>query len=145
MTLETIEQIVALLKEYPVSEIALEQEGQRLLVRRPLLPPAAPPPALAVEAAPVAPSEPLVEETVPAEAPAEPALLTATMVGLFHHATPPVSYGTQVALGQAVGSIESIKVMNDVPATEAGRVVDVFVEEGAPVEYGQALFRLAPE
>ena len=34
--------------------------------------------------------------------------------------------------------------MNDVPAAEGGRVVDVFVEEGAPVEYGQALFRLGP-
>ena len=143
MTLETIEQIVALLKDYPVSEIALEQDGQRLVVRKPLVP--VPPPA------PPAP-EPIAEAAAPemtdAEVSgiaAEPVLLTATMVGLFHHATPPVSYGALVALGQVIGSIESIKVMNDVPAAERGRVVDVFVEEGAPVEYGQTLFRLSPE
>ena len=67
------------------------------------------------------------------------------MVGLFRHATPPVGYGALVTPGQVVGNIESMKVLNDVPAAEGGRVADVFVEEGAPVEYGQPLFRLVPE
>ena len=44
MTIETVEQIVALLAEYPVSEIALEQDGQRLCVRKPLLTAASAPP-----------------------------------------------------------------------------------------------------
>ena len=141
MTLETVEQIVALLKEYRVSEITLEQEGQRVCVRQPLAPPSAPPPPAAEDAA-EASSGPQV--IAPEAVAAEPVLLTATMVGLFHHARPQIGYGTLVTPGQVVGSIESMKVMNDVPAAEGGRVVDVFVEEGVPVEYGQVLFRLGP-
>lgn len=145
MTLEAIEQIVALISENPVSEITLEQDGQRVHVRRspsaPVhaapAPPADTPRAEAVSEAPVA--APLAE---PEDA--EPILLTAPMVGLFHHAPRPVRYGGTVAPGDIVGSIESMKLMNDVPALLGGRVVEVLVEDGGPVEYGQALFRLVP-
>ena len=139
MTLETVEQIVALLNEYPVSEIALEQNGQRVCVRKSLLARPAPMPPVREEIAEM----PATAEEPAAKPAPEPVILTATMVGLFHHARPQVGYGTLVTPGQVVGNIESMKVMNDVPSAESGRVVDVFVEEGAPVEYGQALFRLA--
>ena len=65
------------------------------------------------------------------------------MVGIFHHAEPPLPYAAVVAPGQVVGSIESMKLMNEVLAEAGGRVTEVLVEDGAPVEYGQALFRLA--
>ena len=142
MTLETVEQIVTLLKEYPVSEITLEQSGLRVYARRPLLPVVTPPPPAVLEEVTAPVAEP--EEIEMAQTPG-PVMLTATMVGLFHHATPQVGYGSLVTSGQVIGSIESMKVMNDVPALNGGRVVDVFVEEGAPVEYGQSLFRLAPD
>lgn len=143
MNLDLVEQIVALMGEYPVSEISVEQDGRRVCVRRPLgaaLPaPAAGATAPAAEEAPPAPAV----ETLP-EIPSEEARqLLAPMVGIFHHADPPLPYAAAVRPGQVVGYIESMKLMNDVVAEESGRVTDVLVEDGAPVEYGQALFRLA--
>ncbi len=146
MNLQTVEQIVALINEHPVSEITLEQEGSRVHVRRSpsaLMPSVTSPPSHAEAAPQTVSREPAVAG--PPESPeAEPILLTAPMVGLFHHARQPVRYGGLVSPGDVVGSIESMKLMNDVPAPQGGRVVEVLVEDGGPVEYGQALFRLAP-
>lgn len=146
MNLDLVEQIVALMGEYPVSEIAVEQDGQRVCVRKslhvapPFLPSAATP-ASAEEAS--LPSGSALPESVSETPPEEARLLLATMVGIFHHADPPLPYAAAVRPGQVIGFIESMKLMNDVVAEESGRVTDVLVEDGAPVEYGQVLFRLA--
>ena len=144
MNLELVEQIVSVLGEYPVSEITVERDGQRVSVCRPLtasVPPARPedgPPPASQAASPEPGSE--TEAAAPA-----PRTLTATMVGIFHHADPPVPYAAVIAPGQRVGFIESMKLMNDVLAETGGRVTEVLVEDGAPVEYGQSLFRLVAE
>jgi biotin carboxyl carrier protein len=150
MNLETVERIVALISEYPVSEVTLEQDGQRIHVRRSALPPAPhlsaqPVPSIASEAAGNDESvngEPLAtEEFVPKEE--RLILLTAPMVGVFHHPAQPIRYGGVIAPGQVVGSIESMKLMNDVLADQGGQVIEVLIEDGTPVEYGQPLFRLS--
>ena len=76
---------------------------------------------------------------------AEPILsaIAATMVGVFHSAKPPLDAGAMVKAGQRVGSIESMKLMNDVVSTAEGIVVNVLIEDGLPVEYGQVLFQVA--
>lgn len=141
MNLQFVEQVVALAGEYPVSEITVEQEGRRVSVRRPLtaapLPPVVEPVILSIDG-PAA-----FAESEPEPAPEEVHVLTATMVGIFHHAEPPLPYAAAVRSGQVVGYIESMKLMNDVVIEEAGRITDILIEDGAPVEYGQALFRLA--
>lgn len=138
MNLELVEQIVVLLGEYPVSEIAVESERGRVHVRRPL-----------ASAFPVTPA---LEKLLAAESPAEEAseekadetrVLTAPMVGIFYHAEPPWTLASEVRPGQVVGCIESMKLLNDVTAEDGGQVTEVLVEDGAPVEYGQALFRLS--
>jgi acetyl-CoA carboxylase biotin carboxyl carrier protein len=140
MNLEFVEKIVALIGEYPVSEIQVEQEGRRVCVRRPLT--AALFPLMSSEMLPL---EEVNEAAAvePEIAPEKTKLLTATMVGIFHHAEPPLPYAATVTPGQVVGYIESMKLMNDVVVEEGGRVTDVLVEDGAPVDYGQPLFRLA--
>ena len=131
MNLDLVEQIVALMGEFPVSEITVEQECSRVCVRRPLAAmTAAKPEAAPAPAAPEAASE-------------EARQLLAPMVGIFHHAEPPLPYAADVHPGQIIGYIESMKLMNDVVAEESGRVTDVLVEDRAPVDYGQPLFRLA--
>jgi acetyl-CoA carboxylase biotin carboxyl carrier protein len=140
MNLEFVEKIVALIGEYPVSEIQVEQEGRRVCVRRPL-PSASLVPALLEVSAPQDAAESAT--AAPATVAEETKLLTATMVGIFHHAEPPLPYAATVTPGQVVGYIESMKLMNDVVVEEGGRVTDVLVEDGAPVDYGQPLFRLA--
>lgn len=150
MNLETVEHIVALISEYPVSEVTLEQDGQRIHVRRsaasPL--PVPPPPSALHAPADNAPAEgPADDEALPTdEIPQREErliLLTAPMVGVFHHPPQPVRYGGVIAPGQTVGSIESMKLMNDVLANQGGQVIEVLIEDGTPVEYGQPLFRLA--
>ena len=139
MNLELVEQIVALIGEHPVSEIAVEQEGLRVRVCRPLTAAAFVPPAIA--ASEIAPEPPVSEETL--DAPPETHTLTAAMVGIFHHVTPPLPYAALITSGQVIGSIESMKLMNDVSAEWGGRVIEVLTEDGTAVEYGQPLFRLA--
>ena len=145
MNLELVEQIVALMSEHPVSEITVEQEGRCVRICRPM--PAAPFTPMPL-AAPQAGGE--TEAVTPisdlAEAQAvlpETHTLTATMVGIFHHPVPPLPYAALITPGQTIGSIESMKLMNEVAAEWGGRVLEVLTEDGAPVEYGQPLFRLA--
>jgi len=145
MNLELVEEIVALIGQHPVSEILVEQEGRRIRICRPLsaatfVPASAPTVAVGETAA-----DARSEDTASVEeiAPPETKTLTATMVGIFHHTDPPLPYAAEVTVGQVVGSIESMKLMNEVLSEFGGRVVEVLTEDGAPVEYGQPLFRLA--
>lgn len=82
---------------------------------------------------------------VPAATLAEPAMpVTASLVGVFHALRPPLAPGDRVAEGQVVGQIEAMRLMNDVNAPVTGIVATLYVEDGQPVEYGQALFEIAP-
>lgn len=138
MNLELVAQIVALMGEYPVSEITVDQDGRRVCVRKPLTA-VMQAPAPAVSEVTASPEEAIAEATAVEE---ERQTLTATMVGIFHHADPPIPYAAVIEAGQRIGYVESMKLMNDVLAEAGGQVVEVLVEDGAPVEYGQSLFRL---
>ena len=64
------------------------------------------------------------------------------MVGVYHIADAPVKIGSRVTAGQVVGTIESMKLLNDVVSNLTGVVVRVDVDDGMPVEYGQALYAI---
>jgi acetyl-CoA carboxylase biotin carboxyl carrier protein len=71
------------------------------------------------------------------------------MVGTFYRSAQPgaeafASVGTKVAVGDVVCIIEAMKLMNEIEADCAGTVKAVLVENGSPVEYGQALFVIEP-
>jgi acetyl-CoA carboxylase biotin carboxyl carrier protein len=95
---------------------------------------------------------PAITVAVPAADAAEPAVtgevLRASTVGVFYRAPSPgaapfVKEGDQVVPGQQVAIIEAMKLMLPVEADKAGAVVEVLVKDGASVEFGQPLFRLA--
>ncbi len=70
--------------------------------------------------------------------------ITAHLVGIFHAWAKPrggtlVAVGDHVKVGQLVATIESLNVSNEVESIFAGRVVEILVQEGQPVEYGQPL------
>lgn len=146
MTIEMVERVVGLLNEYPVSEITLEQGGERVCVRRGVPPAAQVPSPAAADA--FAPQD--TETSLAGDADAlampdpDPIVLAAPMVGLFHHLPAPLRYGTAIQIGQVIGHIESMKLMNDVLAEQAGQIVEVLVEDAGAVEYGRPLFRLTP-
>jgi acetyl-CoA carboxylase biotin carboxyl carrier protein len=146
MNAKEIRALLELLREYGLTEIEVEREGERLRLRRepaqtpPVLAAPAPVPATTIGAAAVA----------PARTDATPLLtIDAPMVGTFYRspapdAQPYVREGDAVKKGQVVCIIEAMKLMNEIEAKVAGRVAKVLVENAQPVEYGQPLFVLEP-
>ena len=93
----------------------------------------------------------LPTEAEAAPAPAAPAGLEvkSPMVGTFYHAPEPgakpyVTVGSRVAKGQVLCIIEAMKIMNEIESEFSGVVKQIMVEDSAPVEYGQVLFRIDP-
>ena len=69
------------------------------------------------------------------------------MVGTFYRAASPESKpfaenGTKVVETSVVCIIEAMKIMNEIQAETKGQVIEVLVENGQPVEYGQRLFKV---
>ncbi|HEY5949226.1 MAG TPA: acetyl-CoA carboxylase biotin carboxyl carrier protein [Kofleriaceae bacterium] len=91
----------------------------------------------------------------PAAAPAGPAvveekghIVTSPFVGTFYRKPNPdspayVSLNDKVDKGQVLCIVEAMKLMNEIEADVAGTVIGILVEDGAPVEYGQPLFKIA--
>jgi acetyl-CoA carboxylase biotin carboxyl carrier protein len=91
--------------------------------------------------APAAPVEPVVDG-------AEHRLILAPIVGTFFRAPEPgaapfVEVGDLVESGQVIGIVEAMKLMNHITAEQAGKVVEVLVDDGDPVEFQQPLIALA--
>lgn len=72
------------------------------------------------------------------------------MVGTFYRAPAPgeapfVEVGDRIRKGDTVCIIEAMKLMNEIEAEISGQVMEILVENGSPVEYGQALMRINPD
>ena len=70
-------------------------------------------------------------------------------VGTFYRSASPesppfVEVGTAVKKGQVLCIVEAMKLMNEIEAEQPGRLVEVLIQNGSPVEYGEALFRFEP-
>ena len=75
--------------------------------------------------------------------------VVAPMVGTFYRSPAPdmpsfVELGNKVKEGQTLCIIEAMKLMNEIEAEGPGEVVEILVENGQPVEYGQVLFLIEP-
>lgn len=153
MTLEEIKQLIDLVNESGIAELELERGGNRVRIRRstnsmPQEFVLHAPPSTATPAA----TTPMVNETVnptAVTADAQLTLVKAPIVGTFYEgpspgAPPFVKPGDQVQPGQVLCIIESMKLMNEIEAEQSGVVVAKLVENGRPVEYGEALFSIRP-
>lgn len=74
-------------------------------------------------------------------------IVTAPLVGIFHTWGKPkgkalVAPGDQVKIGQLLGTIQSLNVINEVESPVAGRVIEILVQDGQAVEYGQQLITI---
>jgi acetyl-CoA carboxylase biotin carboxyl carrier protein len=146
--IELTRRLAAVAAELGLSEIEVESAGTRLRVQR-----AGAPPAPVVHAVPTSVASvptTTVEPAVVADV-AAPAAITieAPMVGTFYRASSPtadpfVREGDVVKQGQILCIIEAMKLMNEIESKAAGRIVKILVDNGQPVEYGQALFLLEP-
>ena len=76
-------------------------------------------------------------------------LITAPMIGTFYAAATPgsqpfVAEGDEVYVGQTIGIIEAMKIMNEIESEFTGVIKEVAAQDAHPVEYGQVLFRVDP-
>ena len=74
-------------------------------------------------------------------------VITAPMVGTFYRSTSPtdpplVQPGDRVEVGQLIGIIEAMKIMNEITADRSGTVIEVIAQNATAVEYGSPLIRL---
>jgi acetyl-CoA carboxylase biotin carboxyl carrier protein len=144
---DLIRELAELLRETDLAEIEIEQDDFRIRVARSVSP-----------AVPVAHVEPPRTASAGAAAPAEapghprsladparhPGCVPSPMVGTAYRSPEPgtkpfVEVGDMVNVGQTILIVEAMKHMNEVAAPHAGRVVEVLVEDGQPVEYGEPL------
>ncbi len=145
MDLDRLREIIDLVAESEVSEIEIEEEGLRIVVRKQPPPPVAlPPPApYAIHAGP-APDQP----AAPAQTPATEisgSEVRAPIVGTFFRAPSPdaepfVEVGDRVDAGDVLCIIEAMKLMNEIESEVSGIVRDVLVDNANPVEFDQPLF-----
>ena len=154
---DQLHKLLALLGESDIQELKLEGDDFRLEVRR-NLPGAAPvamiqaPAAVAmppVAAAPVASAAPSVPPPAAPAARSDLLEITAPMVATFYRSPAPgeapfVEVGSRIAPGQTVCILEAMKLMNELEAEVSGEVVEILVENGTPVEFGQVLMRVKP-
>ncbi len=152
MELKDIKELIALIRKNDLTEFSLEQEGFKITLKRGtemVAVAAAPAMALAPAALPAAAQT----SSAPAPVALAPAAVSAgkeipsPMVGTFYSAASPeappfVSIGQQVSPDTTICIIEAMKVMNEIKAETSGVIVEVLAENGKPVQFGQALFRI---
>ena len=129
-----------------LAELEVESAGTRIRIVREHAPTALAPhvdreaAAVATQHSPAAELADSTAHLVPVEAP---------MVGTFYRAPKPdappfVVEGDVVKEGQVLCIVEAMKLMNEIEAKVAGRIVKVVAENGQPVEFGQPLFLMEP-
>jgi acetyl-CoA carboxylase biotin carboxyl carrier protein len=154
--LAIVQDVIALMDAAGIGELSFEQAGVKVHVRKGAgapFPSAAAP--MTVQAAPATTAAPIA--TVPAAAPATPAApkaesgttLNSPMVGTFYRAPKPdakpfIQEGDKVEAGQVYCIIEAMKLMNEVKAEAAGKVVKILAQNGQAVEFNQPLIVIDP-
>jgi acetyl-CoA carboxylase biotin carboxyl carrier protein len=139
---DLIRELSALLEETGLSEIEIEQSGLRVRVARGGQVMAAPA-AAAMPAGPVIAPAGITSAAAPD--PAQHAgVVVSPMVGSAYlspepGARPFVEVGSAVRAGQTLLIIEAMKTMNQIPAPRAGTVIQILIEDGRPVEFGEPL------
>ncbi len=141
-----IEKLAKVLADTGLTEISLEDGEQAITLRKDVIvAPVAP-----VASAPVQAAAPAAVQAPSAQAPAasEPAKkgtpITSPMVGTFYKSPSPdadafVSVGQSIKTGDVVCIVEAMKMMNEIKSEISGKVVEICVEDGQPVEFGQVL------
>jgi acetyl-CoA carboxylase biotin carboxyl carrier protein len=162
LDLKQIKQVIDLMKRSDLTAFELEEEGFKIKIKRgadavPLVHTSriasttyADAPVIEAVAAPRAAAAPAAPASLPGNPGADEAgvaYIKSPMVGTFYRASSPESkpfaeIGTKVSETSVVCIIEAMKIMNEIQSELKGAVLEVLVENGQPVEYGQKLFKI---
>jgi acetyl-CoA carboxylase biotin carboxyl carrier protein len=152
-----IERILELVKQHDLAEFELEREGLKLRIRKASA--GFPPMAAPVQIAQVPPNYAAAPATPPVPVPAaesagdgddsplEFAVVKSPIVGTFYRSPEPgassfVEVGQRVKKDQVLCIIEAMKLMNEITSEYEGEIVNIYVENGKPVQYGERLFAI---
>ncbi|MDP8253091.1 MAG: acetyl-CoA carboxylase biotin carboxyl carrier protein [Candidatus Kaelpia aquatica] len=144
MDIKKIKEIIELMNREGLAEVELEEEGKRIKLRKK--------------------EEQIIRETQPIPVQVQPqeqvkdaarieedsCYIKSPMVGTFYRtptpdAAPYTDTNKKVEVGDTVCIVEAMKLMNEIKSEYKGKVVEVLVENGDPVDFGQPLFRIIPE
>ncbi len=143
MDIKEIKKLVALMQETGLLELEIEESGKRIRIQREAIPS-----ARAVSSAPLV--LPVSAETpIEVERKVDGHAVCSPIVGVFYRAPSPdtapyVETGSVVRKGQSLCIVEAMKLMNEIESDVDGKVAEIYVEDGARVEYGTPLFRIEP-
>jgi len=147
MDIRKVKKLIELLEESGIAEIEIKEGEESVRIsRQPVAVMGAPMqqmPMMMPAVAPAPAATPAVEEDT---TPAQPSghAVESPMVGTFYRSASPtakafVEVGQQVAMGETVCIIEAMKILNQIEADKAGTVKAILIENGEPVEFGEAL------
>ncbi len=160
MNQKELKDLIEFLIEKDIAEFEFERGDTRLRVVRPGAPSQQPLPlqlpvlhaaaAAPPEAAPAAPPQAAPAPPPPsAEAQEDLQIVKSPIVGTFYESPSPgtaafVKEGDRISVGQVLCIVEAMKLMNEIESDYAGVIVERFVSNGQPVEYGQRLYSVRP-
>jgi acetyl-CoA carboxylase biotin carboxyl carrier protein len=151
MTIDEIKELLQIFNESGVGELEVQRGEDRLRIKRAAsnkeyaLAPAPQP----VNTAPAQPTITASPAPPPRSVEADGTLVKSPIVGTYYDSPSPdappfVRVGDSVEPGQVLCIIESMKLMNEIEAETGGTIAAKLVENGRPVEYGEALFSIRP-
>ena len=154
MDIRKVKKLIELLDESGIAEIEITEGEESVRISRypqgTAVTQVAAPAAMPVAAPPPAAPAAAVGESPPAAAAPQAAeddgyLVTAPMVGTFYAASSPgspsyVQIGDRVNEGDTLCIIEAMKILNQIESDKTGKVIEILVENGQPVEYNEPLF-----
>ena len=139
---EDVKKLIDLIKDTDITEILIEKDGSKIKIKRERF-------GYPVESPPIRPPVPEEKKEEREEEKKNLVTITSPIVGIFHRspspeAPPYVEVGSVVKKGQVLCIVEAMKLMNEIESDTDGVVVEILVENGQPVEYGQPLFLIEP-
>lgn len=140
--IEYVEKLAKVLADNSLTEISLEDGEQAITLRKDLVMTGAPVQTAVPQAAAPVPAVSAQEQ--PAEQAKKGKPITSPMVGTFYSAPSPdakpfVEVGQTISQGDVVCIVEAMKLMNEIEAECSGKIVEICVKDGQPVEFGQVL------
>lgn len=154
MSNDEIRELIQLVVESGIAELEVQRGEDRVRIRRTVDAAPAIPTASGARAAPetvitAPPASASLESPAPQAANSGDFIVKSPIVGTFYESPKPgdppfVKVGDSVASGQVLCIIESMKLMNEIESEIAGTIVAKLMENGRPVEYGEALFAIRP-
>ena len=144
MDIRKVKKLIELVEESSIGELEIREGEEYVRIARAAPSGIAAPPAVAQQVGAAAAVEPEAEPEQPEQS---GHVIVSPIVGTFYRSSSPgsrafVDVGSTVGVGDTVCIIEAMKIMNQIDSDKAGVVKAILAENGAPVEYGQALIEI---